>query len=196
MKKITFLLSCFVLFSAFTCENESLDNDIDSSLPNSNNNALLLGEWRALEFSGNSHIESEFMGISLIQDVVFEGANMDYVLIFDGSNFTSEGSYDVVTTLTMDGQTIGPQTQSMTNVTGDGTYSISGNTITFDSALYEFDMVDGMDMASSGPQTATYLICADGQTLTIIQDDQQSINQAGVIATVATEASSVWERVD
>lgn len=30
MKKITFLLSCFILLSAFTCENESLDNDIEA----------------------------------------------------------------------------------------------------------------------------------------------------------------------
>ena len=193
MKKLSYLLSLFVLLTAFTCEDEPLDNTIN---PNANNSGALVGEWRALEFYGSSHIESEFMGISIEQDATFEGDNMDYVVTFDGSNFNSAGSYDIILTTTMDGQTIGPETQSMTNVTGSGTYTTSGNTITLNGSLYEFDMIDGMDMVSAGPQTSTYILSADGQTLTLLQDDQQTINEGGINATVTTEGSSVWERID
>lgn len=195
MKKLGYLLSLFILLSAFTCEDEPIDSNIN---PNANNNSNeLVGQWRALEFSGTSHIESEIMGISINQDMEFEGANMDYILTLDGSNFSAEGDYDVVSTTTMDGQTFGPSTQSMTNVTGGGTYTTSGNTITLDGALYEFDMMDGVDTASSGPQTANYSLSANGQILTIVQDsDEQNINQAGMSVSIVTSGSSVWERID
>ena len=47
MKKLSVLICLFTLFFAFTCENEPLDFDAESSQTDSD----LLGDWSLVEFS-------------------------------------------------------------------------------------------------------------------------------------------------
>lgn len=79
----------FSLLTAFTCENESLDDNIDTS-SNTNNNDLM-GSWNLLELEASVSSSISFQGQELSSEVHILSTDVTYVLSFTQSNFSTEG---------------------------------------------------------------------------------------------------------
>lgn len=202
MKKLGFLCCLFVLLTAFTCENESIDSDLlnqefqDNDDDNdSDDNTSLLGDWELIEFSSDITTESDVNGVVFDSNFVSEATDSDYILTFEQSTYSVSGDYDLVTTSTFDGETT-TYTDSYNNVNGSGIYSTNGNIMTVDGTFVEFD-VDGMPQDTAGEeQMAEFDLSDDGQTLTFAQDEVQVQNQPGISVTIHIISTSVWQKLD
>ncbi|MFK7782270.1 hypothetical protein [Psychroserpens sp.] len=202
MKKLGFLCCLFVLLTAFTCENESIDSDLlnqefqDNDDDNeSDDNTSLLGDWELIEFSSDITTESDVNGVVFDSNFVSEAIDSDYILTFEQSTYSVSGDYDLVTTSTFDGETT-TYTDSYNNVNGSGIYSTNGNIMTVDGTFVEFD-VDGMPQDTAGEeQMAEFDLSDDGQTLTFAQDEVQVQNQPGISVTIHIISTSVWQKLD
>lgn len=191
MKKITFLLSCFILLSAFTCEDEPLDSDIDPAIPSTSNNSDIIGDWDMIEFSATISSSVDMGGETSEIFIVAEGEEFDYVVSFDGVNYTTQGDYIITTTTSVDGVSLGTDTTPYSNVMSSGFYLIDDTVMTIDGSFME---IDGTEFGSGDPQTSNFNLSADGQTLTFIQDEQQTQVEGGFDTVVTITSTTVLQR--
>lgn len=205
MKKLSFLFCLFVLLTAFTCENESLDEELVNQQFDNNDdiddtddgevNTSLLGDWELVEFGADISTESEVSGMVFNSEFVSEATDSNYILTFEESTYTVSGDYELTTTSTFNGET-STYTDSYTNVNGSGTYSTNGNMMTVDGSFVEFEFEGMPQDVAQGEQTGEFELSDDGQTLTFFQDIVQVENQPGVTVTVHTVSSSVWQKLN
>ncbi len=197
MKKFFMLCSVFALLTAFTCENEPIDDGIFTEIENPNGtvNANLVGEWQlvALDYSGTS--TTTVGTVSTTANFVGTSANEDYTLDLnaDGS-YTTSGSYDIELETEITG--IPNQTNTVTlSSSGSGTYTSTATTITTSGALVDIAL-DGVTQPNDDVEgTTNYTLSNDGNTLTFNSDDTQIITQDGVTAEVSINATSIFTRV-
>ena len=196
--KLTKYLALFCLFSlltAFTCENEPLD-DIDDTGSTTTVETDLVGTWNLVEFDAILNTATTFEGLSFTSDIAIVSTDVDYVLVFTESAFTTNGSYSYNTDIEVDGASLGSDSYTINDVSGSGTYTTNGNEMTVDGAFYEFD-VDGMDTSALGDaQTGEFELSSDGQTLTFAQSETitETDDLTGFVITTITTSSSVWTR--
>jgi len=193
MKKFLALLSIFTLLTAFTCENEALDNDIDSSTDNNEN---LVGMWSLQEFEVSVSTSTNFEGQVISSDIDVYSTEVNYTLEFAENTFTTNGNYTYHTTIVVNGDEVSNEPYSLDDVTGSGTYSTDGNEMTVDGSFFEFNF-EGMDESiTEGEQTGTFQLSDDGQTLIFLQDETETQNDptTGIVITSSTVSSSVWSR--
>lgn len=192
MKKLSVLLCLFTLFFAFTCENEPLDFDAESSQTDSD----LLGDWSLVEFSVQVSTSTDFQGQVISSEIDIYSTTVDYNLNFTESNFTTNGGYSYVADIVANGMNVEGEPYTLENVSGSGSYSVNGNEMTIDGSFFEFSF-EGMDFAElSGEQTATFEISDNGQTLVFSQDDTttETDSATGLTTTSTQVSSSVWAR--
>ncbi|MFC0603471.1 hypothetical protein [Winogradskyella pulchriflava] len=194
MKKFLGLLSLFALLTAFTCENEPLDTDLSNA--STTTNLDLVGAWDLQEFSVTLNSSTSFEGQTFSSDIDIASTEVDYVVEFTQSSFVTNGSYSYSTNVVFDGETISSEPQSLENVTGNGTYSTSGDEMTVDGSFFEFEF-DGMDNSVlQGEQTANFEISNDGQTLTFTQIETvtETDGMTGTEIVNSVNSISVWSR--
>jgi hypothetical protein len=166
MKKLLALMCLFSLLTAFTCENESLDDNIDTS-SNTNNNDLI-GSWNLLEFDASVSSSTSFQGQEFSSEVVILSTDVAYVLTFTQSNFNTEGGYSYTADIVANGMEFPGEPNTIDNVTGSGAYSTNGNEMTIDGSFFEFTF-EGMDFSQlQGEQTVTETDVATGSTTTSV----------------------------
>ncbi|SDS27923.1 hypothetical protein SAMN04515667_1817 [Formosa sp. Hel1_31_208] len=193
MKKLAYLFCLFMLLSAFTCEDEPLEDGITNEV--ASDTSSLIGTWTLVSMEADINIDTNFAGIDFSSEFNAEVTNSDYNLVFTAANYTVSGDYEMTITSTFEGETTS-YTDSYTDVSGSGTYSTNGNVMTIDGSFIEFDF-EGMPMdVAQGEQTAQFELSSDGQTLTFLQDEIQTQNEAGLVATIATVSESVWQKVE
>ncbi len=148
--------------------------------------------WTVISF--NADIESTTMvqGQTIVSDVDIVGGNMAYDLTLDGSEFTTDGDYEMTVTSTVNGMTQ-TSTDSYTDVTGGGTYTNDETTLTINGSFFELEW-NGIDLtATQGEQTTGYSINADDQ-LVLSQNDMMTSDTGGTTITTTVVSTSVWER--
>ncbi|WMI67171.1 hypothetical protein [Mangrovimonas sp. YM274] len=195
--KLTNLFALAILLSAFTCENEPLDSEISGVDGNNtgNSGASLVGDWTTVSFNATMNTSTGMGGMNMEVDAAMEGVNMDYIVTFTNNTFSTNGSYDIETDLTVNGMDNGTTTSSLSDVNGTGNYSTSGNTITFDGSLFDLE-VDGIDTSALGEaQSGEYSLSNNGQTLTITQAQDINQSQQGVQVTSTVESVIVLNKL-
>ncbi|WP_439152623.1 hypothetical protein [Winogradskyella sp.] len=191
MKKLFPLLCLFTLLFAFTCEDEPLDFDAESF----DADPELLGEWNLISFDASVSTSTNFQGQQIESDVEINSTTVDYTLNFTQSNFNTNGSYSYIADVTANGIDIPAEPYTLTDVNGNGSYSVSGNEMTIDGSFFEFSF-EGMDFAElQGEQTVTFQITDNGQTLTFSQNDTTTeTDPTGATVTSFQVSTSVWSR--
>jgi len=148
--------------------------------------------WTVISFSADVESVSEIQGQTITSDVDIVGSNMAYDLTLDGSQFTTDGNYEMTLTSTVNGMTQ-TNTDSYSNVMGTGNYTNDESTITINGSFFDLEW-NGIDLsATQGEQTADYTINADDQ-LVISQNEIMTTNSNGIMMTTTFVSSSVWER--
>ena len=195
MKKVFALFCLFTLLTAFTCENEPLDEDVLAN-NGATANTELLGEWNLVEFEVETSTTTEVNGTQLSSDIQIFSTATDYTVNFTADTFTTNGSYSYSSLVVVNGMEIPNEPTTLSNVSGNGTYSINGNEMTVDGQFFEFEL-EGVDSSVFGEeQTILFQISADGQSLTITQNENQTTTDeaTGFETTSAIESFSVWTR--
>lgn len=199
-KSLLPFLSLFILLTAFTCENESLDYDQEAinSLNNNNsntNNANLIGTWDLISFDVDMVSSINLPTGITITDIIVSSTSTDYQVTFTNSEFTTTGSYSYDTFI----ESVGISQQdnlTVSNVSGSGTYTTDGNQITTEGAFFDLTF-EGADMSAfEDNQTSNYSISADGQTLTFSQNQTTLQSNNGFETEIDVVAESVWQKVN
>lgn len=199
MKKLSYLFSLFVLLTAFTCENESLDEELlNQEFENNNNeaNASLVGTWSLIEFDVDLTTTTDTAGQLFVIDFTTTRISSDYNLVFTETDYTVSGDYELESSTVVNGEVNDSYTDEYTDVSGEGVYSTNGNVMTINGSFLDFE-VDGMP-ANVGDvnQDANFELSNNGQTLTFLQDEEQVQSDAGFNVTTVTVATSVWQKMD
>ena len=180
LTKLLFGLLFFTLLSSCT---EGIEDIVDEN--------LLQGTWKAISFEAEIEAEYIYNGESSTMKTVVEGSDLDYEVTFDESTFSTNGEYTVTYTLTLDGEEFPPATHTATDVNGDGTYMVEGDTLTIDGVLYELEF-NGIDYnAVDGVQSAEYTFNENGE-LVVIQSAVIETDQANVSGSATIVSNSVW----
>lgn len=195
MKRVVALFGLFTLLTAFTCENEPLDEDI--IIDNGGEvNIDILGEWNLVEFDVETSTTANLNGTEVSSDVQIFSTSADYTVNFTESTFTTNGGYSYSSLVIVNGTEIPNDPVTLTNVSGNGTYGVNGNEMTVNGQFFEFSL-DGVDSSVFGEeQTLQFQISADGETLTFLQNETQIANDptTGAETTSVIEGFSVWTR--
>ncbi|EDP95300.1 hypothetical protein U8527_15885 [Kordia algicida OT-1] len=212
MKKLSFLLVIFISLTAFTCENEALDDGVEEAIvenPTNPNNPTnpsdpsnpsdptsIVGTWSAVSLDAGTESSVTVGDLTTSATSVITGENLDYTVTFtDNETFSTQGNYDITYTVTTPDETA-TSTQNYTNVSGTGTYEITGaNMMTVGGAFYDLQ-VDGLDTSAIAdmPQELQYTLSADGQTLTFVQDQQEVQDVEGIVVSTTVTSTSVFTR--
>jgi len=183
MKNLFKNIICLVILFSFA----SCGDDNEKSL------TTLEGTWTAIEFSADVSLITELPGQSLEVTSNLEAENLNYDLTLDGTNFTTEGSYDINGTSSTSLTGTQNVSDSYTNVSGSGTYTTTDTEITLSNSFYDLEL-DGMPVSAfSQPQTANYEINSDGEL--VITQNINMETDTGVGNLVSDiRSSSVWVR--
>lgn len=176
---LTFLVSIFLISCGDDEDMTTADSDLD-------------GTWVAQTLTADVNSTTVIVGgLTVNTDVDLEGKNLDYTLVLDNGAFTTTGSYDIE--LNVESQGINTtQTDTYTDVSGGGSYTISGDQISVNGQFFDLEF-NGMPLMISGEeQSATYVI--NGNTLTISQDETSVSNSDGVSSTTETVSVSTWTK--
>lgn len=214
MKKISFLLCLFVLLTAFTCEDESIDEELvnqevlndntnnnnggnsGNNGNNGNSSASLVGTWTLIDFDVDLTSTTDAGGQIFVIDFTTEMISSDYNLVFTETEYTVSGDYELSSSTSIDGMPNDTYTDTYTDVFGEGTYTTNGNIMSINGSFLDFE-VDGMPAnVDDVDQDANFELSDDGQTLTFNQDEEQIQSDNGFDVTTVTVATSVWQKID
>ncbi|UII76313.1 hypothetical protein LV716_00535 [Flagellimonas sp. HMM57] len=184
MKYLKLFFLSTLLISFISCSDDDETPQIDSD--------SLLGTWTMISLDADTDLDGNFSIIDIESSTNTVGENFDYDLTFTETGYTVEGSYDLVTTGTTNGQPIN-DTTSITDVSESGTYTLDGNTITVDGDLYEYD-INEVDLSGVlTDQSAKVSLNSNGQ-LVIDQIIDQNVNEEGIMFTVKIDATTIWRK--
>ncbi len=169
-----FKLTLITLFIA-TIASCSSDDDNSNAIT-----ADITGVWQGESFDYSGATTTEVLGESITADFVAETENIDYTLTFseNPNEVVADGSYDVVLTTTVAGQTT-TQTVPGTDFLNSGSWELTNNTITF--------MVDG-ETSEATIQTLT------DNLLVLVVAETQDISQQGITASTTIDAVLTFTR--
>lgn len=180
LSKLLFLASLLIFMSACGDDDEP-------------ENAALEGTWKAISFNADVESTTEFSGTTTSSQSVITGNDLNYELNLNDPNWTTSGDYGYNVNTTVDGQTLQDEDLAVSNVSGSGTYSVSGNMMTINGSFFEFEF-NGMTMTSmSDSQTVEFEINSDGQ-LVFTQDEEMESTTSGVTSISTVKSTSVWEK--
>ena len=176
---LSFLLLLLAGFS-------SCDPDDDAMSPSD-----LEGSWTALTLDATSNSTVTSPNFNSVANSQITGSAFDYDLEFTGTEFIAGGSYTIDISTEVDGST-SSSTDSYTSVDNTGTYTVTGNEISFDGSLFSLEF-NGMTVAGTGgPQTATFNV--SGDILTISQNETTESTSGDIMTSSTVVSTSTWRR--
>ncbi|MEM1119297.1 MAG: hypothetical protein AAGJ18_02550 [Bacteroidota bacterium] len=184
--KFTNFLTIFSLFLLVACGGE------EGISPD----ATLEGTWELQDFKVDVETALEIDGISTKSAIAIESENPDYELVFSATAYTAAGSYDYKGDVDVDGIKTSLD-ESVSNVTGNGTYTMSGDEITSDGAFFNFEFED-MDFDLAQEESKVKIEKLTDKELVMVQDEttneSEEVFGSTFSVTAKVKSRSVWKR--
>lgn len=177
-----FALSLVLFFASCTDDDDITTND------------ELIGTWEATFFDANIDSSTELNGIFNTSNSAISSSNLNYRLTFTENEFTTEGSYDITVVSSTEGMVFNTTNSSLTDVMGDGTYTVDGDQITTMGPFFTFEANGMSGAAGDEGQTATFEINSNGE-LIFTQDEEMTSTNSGVTTTSIIRSNSTWQRI-
>ncbi len=202
MKRIFQVLFIILLVSVYNCNNEPLD-EVYTENTNENNGennegtaSSLVGSWSMDSFDVTINSITDFSGTTIESLVETSSTETNYFLNFTESAYTTSGSYSYDVDVSVAGQGNNSSSETVENVSGSGTYTTNGNTLTSSGSFFEYTYEGIDDSLINGEQSVNYQITNNGNTLTFTQNETDTQSQLGITTTTITASISVWTRVE
>jgi hypothetical protein len=192
MRKLFGLLCLFILLSAFNCDNEPVDFEINLSTVNTQ----LLGEWNLLEFSTEVISSTDNSTDSNLSEIRLFSSTTDYAINFSEDGFSTNGSYTYNFAVAIDEEIITNDNNAIENIELSNTYFVSNNSISLEDSFFELQVPGTELLVLAGEQTYSFTISDDGEYLIFFQN-QTIIDRdpfSGVEAVINKRSSSVWTK--
>lgn len=161
-----------------------------------NPDATLVGTWKLEEFSVTMTTSSKVSGQTTDVTIDLEGKDLDYELTFSETGYATAGSYGYAGSMEVDGNKTSLD-ESVSNVSGNGTYTVADDELTSDGAFFDFDFQGFNFDVVQGEVTAKITKLSDKE-LIFSEDKEETIEQnaGGVAITLTTKqvSKSVWKR--
>lgn len=160
MKHFKSIITLFVLTIALvSCSTDDDAPDVDTN--------LIVGEWAISDLTTDSDLSYTALGQTVTSTSNGNGSNFDYSVTFNEDNtLVANGSYDYTTTTSTQGLE-DTQTFAIDDVNTDGTWSISGDQITFSG--FTTAQIDN-DFISGEPTGSSTIVVLNETTLIISTD--------------------------
>lgn len=166
----------------------SCDKDNETTTPADAQS--IIGSWSLSALEADVDLSSSFEGLPINSSTNSVGENFDYTVVFTESTYTVEGSYDIVTTGTINGIPIDTDRQTITDISETGTYNFNDGTIEFDGNVFDFESNDVEFSEFSGDQELSVSFDSNGN-LVMTQILETTIEEQGIEVTTAIDARIV-----
>ena len=118
----------------------SCDNDDDTTTPVDQD--TLIGSWEMISLNVDTDFSGTLLDVPITSSTNSIGENFDYVLTFTETTYNASGSYDVVTTGTVNGVPLDEERETVTDADESGTYEFIDGELVIDGALIDLDEVN------------------------------------------------------
>ncbi|WP_136467957.1 hypothetical protein [Flagellimonas onchidii] len=188
MNSAKIFLSLAVTLLFISCNKDEDTTPVDSE--------SLIGTWSLISLDADIDLDTDFSGLSIKSSTKSVGENFDYTLTFTETTYAVEGGYDLVTTGTVNGEPLDPQTNTIDDLDTTGTYEFSedSNSITIDGQLYNFDLDDIDTSEVSLDQDISLVFDKDGN-LVMTENQQATISEDGITLSYTADIVAVFERM-
>lgn len=185
MKPFKLLLAVFTLIFFNSCSEDDSTTPVDSE--------SLLGTWTVISLNADSDVNTNLLQIPIQTSTTTVGENINYDVTFTETEYTVMGGYDLITTGTINGISSDFDPVSITDISETGTYTLSGNNITIDGNLYEFE-ADGISLSETSEQQVAQIVFNSNGELVMTQNVEETVSQDGTDFEVKIKAVSVWRK--
>jgi len=156
-------------------------------------NVTLEGTWKVKSLIADTKTTSEGAGISISSEALIEGQNMNYEVTFEETTWTTSGDYSLSYDFKVDGMEVPLDDVTLSDVSGNGSYSTDGNIMTISGAFFEFE-IQGMDFSElNSEQMTEYEINSNGE-LVFSQNEVITNSDSGITTITTVVSESVWEK--
>jgi hypothetical protein len=129
--KLTTVLIAFTLF--LSCSND----DGETSTPVDQDS--LVGTWEMISLNADVDFSGELAGLPVTSSTSSVGENFDYTITFTETTYSSSGSYDIVTTGTLNGIPLDEERETISDANERGTYELVDGELIIDGDLVDLE---------------------------------------------------------
>ncbi|WP_350287012.1 hypothetical protein [uncultured Croceitalea sp.] len=187
MKILKLLIALCLIVSITSCSKD--DNGTTPADAQS-----IIGTWSLNMLQADIDLSGTFNSIPFQGTARSVGENFDYTITFTETNYTSQGSYDIVTTGTVNGIPLDEDRQTIVEEASTNTYSFNNGSIEFDANAFEFE---SQDISFSDPSDLQeYDVAFDSNgNLIMTQVIETTVEQDGIPITTSVDARIVLSPV-
>ena len=99
----------------------------------------LIGTWEMIALNVNTDIRGTFGEVPITSSTSSGGENFDYTIVFTETTYTATGSYDVVTTGTVNGIPLDEERETVMDANERGTYEFVDGELVIDGELIDIE---------------------------------------------------------
>lgn len=130
MYRVIPFLCAFILF--ISCSDDDSDTTpIDQD--------TLIGTWEMISLNVNTDISGTFAEVPITSSTSSVGENFDYTIVFTETTYSATGSYDIVTTGTVNGVPLDEERETITDANERGTYEFVDGELVINGELIDLE---------------------------------------------------------
>ena len=186
MKTIKLLFTSILLALFISCES-----DDDTNTPVDQDS--LIGTWEMISLNVDTDFSGNLLEVPITSSTTSVGENFDYVLTFTETTYNASGSYDIVTTGTVNGVPLDEERETITDANESGTYEFVDGELIIDGALVDVeDVTSELEGAEIDPNFEATLN-SNGE-LVIEQRGEISVDVEGVPLDIEYDSRVVFRK--
>ena len=185
--KILKLLSLSILLTLFiSCSSD----DDENTMPVDQDS--LIGTWEMISLRVDTNFSGTVLEVPITSSTNSVGENFDYTLTFTETTYSASGSYDIVTTGTVNGIPLDEERETIADASESGTYEFVDGELVIDGAVIDLDDIDELEGAEFDPNFEASLN-SNGE-LVIEQSGEVSIDVEGTPLNVEYDSRVVFRK--
>jgi hypothetical protein len=146
------LLSIAIVITLFV----SCSDDDETTTPVDQEN--LVGTWQMISLNVDTDISGNFSDVPITSSTSSVGENFDYTITFTETTYSSSGSYDIVTTGTVNGVPLDEERETVTDANESGTYEFVDGELVIDGSLVDLEEANSeLEGVEFDPSFETFL---------------------------------------
>ena len=133
--KLLSITAAFIFFVSCSSDDDQGPSPIDQD--------SLIGTWEMISLNVDTDFSGNIAGIPVTSSTTSVGENFNYTITFTETTYSSSGTYDIVTTGTVNGVPLDEERETITDLEESGTYEFVDGELVVDGSL-----VDTEDLGS------------------------------------------------